>query len=92
MLGYKGVCVAAGGSMALKFVEKHKPKAIIAVACQKELEEGVKGVKEILKEDTIAIVVIPLTKTGCLDTSVDENQAIRTINIPFSFSSLYYNK
>ena len=73
-LGYKGVCVAAGGAMALRFIKEHDPRAIVAVACAKELVEGVEGVKGLAKDgkDGPAIVAIPLGTDGCVDTEVDE--------------------
>lgn len=79
--GYKGSCVAAGGAMALKFVKEHNPKGIIAIACEKELSEGVDGVKEMAKDEKEipAIVVVPLISDGCVDTEVDEEQAVREI-------------
>ena len=40
-LGYKGVCIAAGGAMALRFIKEYNPRGIVAVACDKELAEGV---------------------------------------------------
>ena len=73
-LGYKGVCIAAGGAMALRFVKEHNPKAIVAVACDKELGEGVEGVKKMAEgmAEMPAIVVVPLLSDGCVDTEVDE--------------------
>jgi len=82
-LGYRGVCIAAGGAMALRFVKEHKPRGIVAVACDKELKEGVSGVEEITKGngEMPTIVIIPLTKDGCVDTEVDEEQALKTISL-----------
>jgi hypothetical protein len=56
--GYKGVCVAPGGRLALKYVQQKKPKAIVAIACEKELEEGVQGVKEQEKDEVPSLIVI----------------------------------
>ncbi len=79
--GYKGICVAPGGRLALKFVEKNRPQAVVAVACQKELEEGVQGVKGLAKDKIQPlIVIIPLTKDGCVDTQVDIKGALEIIN------------
>lgn len=84
-LGYKGICIAPGGSMAVKFIKKTKPRAIVAIACEKELEEGICIVKEIAEKMGIdyepVIVTIPLTRDGCVDTEVDEEQAKRIIKI-----------
>jgi uncharacterized protein len=45
--GYKGVCVAPGGRLAVNFVKEYRPKAVVAIACSKELEEGVQGVSSL---------------------------------------------
>lgn len=80
--GYKGVCTAPGGSMVLRFVERMAPQAIVAVACQKELELGVKGVKELTRSGKVSmpvITVVPLSKEGCVDTEVDVAEVIEII-------------
>jgi hypothetical protein len=80
-LGYKGICVAPGGSLAVNYIKEIRPKAIVAVACQKELEEGVQDVRKMGSEDisAIPIVVVPLSKDGCIDTAVDEEEALEMI-------------
>jgi len=87
-LNYKGICIAPGGSMAVKFVKKNQPQGIIAIACTKELKEGVCAVREIVENNNResengmpVIVTIPLTKDGCVDTEVDEEEATRIINL-----------
>jgi hypothetical protein len=82
-LGYNGVCIAAGGVQALRFVKEHKPRGILAVACNKELREGVQSVAEMtdqLKENP-TIMVVPLLKDGCVDTEVDEAAVLRAIKM-----------
>ena len=79
--GYKAVCVAPGGKLAIKFVKEKRPKAIVAVACDKELAEGMQGVNELEKESINPVmVVLPLVKDGCVDTEVDIEEAIKVIN------------
>lgn len=80
-LGYKGVCIAPGGRLALKYVEENKPRGIVAVACQKELMDGIHGVSELDgdTQPTLPIVVIPLSKDGCVDTEVDLKLALEKI-------------
>jgi len=80
-LGYKGVCIASGGAMALKFVVEQNPRGIVAIACNKELAEGVEAVQALAPRttDAPAIVVVPLLRDGCVDTEVDEAQAIAAI-------------
>lgn len=73
-LGYQGVCIAAGGSMALRFVKELNPRGIVAVACHKELTEGVEAVQAMAgsEREAPAIAVVPLSTDGCVDTTVDE--------------------
>jgi squalene-hopene/tetraprenyl-beta-curcumene cyclase len=82
-LGYREVCVASGGHMALKHVADSKPSAVVAVACVKELAEGIEGVKALMSGDSPPppIAIIPLTKDGCIDTEVDIEQALRVIAV-----------
>jgi len=82
--GYSGVCVAPGGSLAVAFVRKHRPRAIVAVACQKELDMGLEEVARLeqnLGWDAPVAMVIPLIKDGCVDTQVDVEKALETIRL-----------
>ena len=82
-MGYKGVCIAAGGVQALRFLKERKPRGVVAVACNKELEEGVQSVAEMadqLKESP-TIIAVPLLKDGCVDTEVDEAAVLRAIRL-----------
>jgi hypothetical protein len=80
--GYKGVCVAPGGRLAVNYVKENKPQAIVAVACSKELNEGIEGVRELVDHQTAPlIVVIPLTRDGCVDTQVDVERALEIIDL-----------
>jgi squalene-hopene/tetraprenyl-beta-curcumene cyclase len=82
-LGYKGVCVAPGGSMALNYVRRMRPRGIAAVACRKELEQGIQAVQGMgpASDGRPAIVVVPLAKDGCVDTEVDLPLAARAIEL-----------
>jgi len=84
------VCIAPGGRLAVKYVKEKNPKAIVAVACQKELEEGIHGVRELSGggKSMPPIVIIPLVKDGCVDTEVDEEQALKIINLGCSLESV----
>ena len=78
--GYKGICVAPGGKLAIKFVQKHKPLAIVAVACDKELKEGVREVKKLNHNLAVPLtIIIPLLKDGCIDTEVNKQAALEII-------------
>jgi hypothetical protein len=80
-LGYKGVCIAAGGKMALRFVAQQHPRGIVAIACAKELQEGVEGVRAMGNNgsEVASITVIPLVRDGCIDTEVDESAAVEAL-------------
>lgn len=92
--GYKGVCIAAGGAMAIRFVEENNPSGIVAVACDKELAEGVEGVRELAKDeqDMPPILTIPLLTNGCVDTTVDEEQVMKAIVLGCSKEPLMDSK
>jgi hypothetical protein len=81
--GYAGVCIAAGGKMALRFVKENGARGILAVACDEELRMGVEAVQEMnLDADQMpTIVVVPLLKDGCVDTEVDSAMVLRTIGL-----------
>jgi hypothetical protein len=87
--GYKGICIAPGGSMALKFIKEKDPEGIVAIACMKELAEGVVAVKELEENEedngsgnnVPVIVTVPLHKDGCVDTEVDEEEAKKIIEL-----------
>ena len=57
--------------------------AIVAVACEKELQEGIRGVGELTpnRQAPIPIVIIPLSKDGCVDTEVDVELALEKISL-----------
>lgn len=74
-LGYKGVCIAPGGALALKFIKKHVPQAVVAIACHKELAEGAEAVNE-LEGPAPRVATLPLLEDGCVDTEVDLDAAL----------------
>ena len=81
-LKYKGVCIAPGGSLAIKYVKETKPAGIVAIACRKELQEGVESVREFSDDKDMPVIVsVPLTKDGCVDTEVDETLAMNAIHL-----------
>jgi hypothetical protein len=77
------------GSMAIKFIREKKPEGIVAIACMKELAEGVDAVKELEGNEkdngssnhAPVILSVPLLKDGCVDTEVDEEEAERIISL-----------
>jgi geranylgeranyl diphosphate synthase type II len=81
--GYQSICVAPGGRLALRCVAQVRPEGIVAVACDKELQEGVAAVEALSWSDwdreIPPIYQIPLSHDGCVDTDVDVALAIETI-------------
>ena len=81
--GYQSICIAPGGRLAVRCVAQVRPKGIVAVACDKELAEGVEAVNALDWTDgeqaAPPIVQIPLSRDGCVDTDVDVNMAIEMI-------------
>jgi len=75
-LGYR-VFIVPGGSMVFKLVEKYRPRACFGIACYYELEEAISK----LAIARIPIRAVPLSKTGCVNTKVDVDRVIRTLNI-----------
>ncbi len=69
-LGYKKVACVPGGSMVAKLVEKHRPKAIVGVACSAELHMGL----DKMGEFGIPSQAVLLLKDGCTETeaSIEE--------------------
>lgn len=68
----KSICVAPGGRLAIRFLIEHQPTNVVAVACDKELEEGLEAIDQMEWEgDKPTVAVVPLLRDGCVDTEVD---------------------
>jgi hypothetical protein len=79
-VGYSGVCVAPGGRLAIRFLAEHQPAGVIAIACEKELEEGLEAIAQMEWEgDRPIVVTFPLSQDGCVDTEVDVETAREVI-------------
>lgn len=63
--------VVPGGEMVFNLVEKHRPRAILGVACHHEMGQAAERIGS--KESTVSFAYqgVPLSKTGCVDTRVD---------------------
>jgi hypothetical protein len=77
-LGYKGVCIAPGGSLALRFVQETRPRAVVAIACDKELAAGEAAVADLGPTPPL-VAVIPLSRDGCVDTEVSLDAALHLL-------------
>lgn len=83
---FGGVCIAPGGSLAIRYVEAHQPQGIVAVACHMELELGIQAVTSLSNNgnnppNTVVLLTIPLRRDGCVDTGVDLETVTKTINL-----------
>jgi len=82
--GFGGVCIAPGGSLAIRYLETQQPQGIVAVACAKELEMGILAVESSSNNGNnpieIVMLTIPLCRDGCVDTEVDVEAVKKVIN------------
>ncbi|MFQ6100685.1 MAG: DUF116 domain-containing protein [Anaerolineae bacterium] len=70
--GYESICVAPGGRLAVRFLAEHQPAGVVAIACHKELEDGLEAIDQLeWKNGRPAVAVVPLLRDGCVDTEVD---------------------
>ncbi len=75
-VGYQGICIAPGGRLAVRFLIEQQPAGVIAIACDKELEEGAEAIEQLeWSNGQPVITAIPLSKDGCVDTEVDVTHA-----------------
>jgi len=71
-VGYGGICVAPGGRLAVRFLDERQPAGVVAVACHKELEEGLEAVDQMAwTNGHPEMALVPLLRDGCVDTEVD---------------------
>jgi hypothetical protein len=78
--GYAGICVAPGGRLAVRFLAELQPAGVIAIACDKELEEGLEAIAQMEWENGSPVVLtFPLSQDGCVDTQVDVKSARKII-------------
>lgn len=74
------VAVAAGGTQARRLLKKISPRAIVAVACERELEEGIRDVPLI----PVLAVVNQRPEGPCINTRVnpgDLREALGTLDL-----------
>ncbi|MCK4327763.1 MAG: DUF116 domain-containing protein [Candidatus Diapherotrites archaeon] len=75
-LGYK-FFIAPGGTMVKRMIKKYRPKAIIGVGCENEIQMG----SEMAIRHGIIPMTIPLAKSGCVNTIVDWDEVRRITNL-----------
>jgi hypothetical protein len=76
-LGYKGVYILPGGSMAQKIIDFSKPHAILGIACEKEALLG--GL--LLKKLGIVGRGILLFRDGCVNTLVKVADVLKVLGL-----------
>lgn len=70
------IFVATGGTLARKIIIENKPKAVIAVACERDLTSGVQDVKGI----PVLGVFNKRPNGPCVDTTIDVCEVEKAIN------------
>lgn len=65
--GYRAVFVVPGASVVHRIIKKYRPKAVLAVACMKELVPAIGDAEKL----GITGQAVPLLRDGCIDTIVD---------------------
>lgn len=70
--GYR-VFIVPGGSLVFKIIKELKPKAVLGVACIKELVMAADELK-------IPIQCVLLSRDGCVNTDVDLDEVFRIID------------
>ncbi|UCD07482.1 MAG: DUF116 domain-containing protein [Candidatus Aenigmatarchaeota archaeon] len=70
-LGYR-VFITPGGSMVLKIIKKLKPRAILGVACMKEIVMAMENLN-------IPGHAVELTRDGCVNTDVKISEILRIL-------------
>jgi hypothetical protein len=66
-----------GGSLAKSIIAKMKPKAVIGVACAKELVMGIC----LCERFEVLVQGVELLKDGCINTIVDMKTLTNTLNV-----------
>ena len=70
------IFVATGGTLARKIILENKPKAVIAVACERDLTSGVQDVSKI----PVLGVFNKRPNGPCVDTCIDVEEVKNAIN------------
>jgi len=75
-LGYR-VFIAPGGTMVKRMIKKYRPKAVLGVGCENEIQMG----GEMAVKHGVIPQVIPLARSGCVNTLVDWDEVRRITNL-----------
>lgn len=70
------IFIATGGTLARKIIVDNKPKAVIAVACERDLTSGVRDIKKI----PVLGIFNSRPNGPCIDTNININEVEKAIN------------
>ncbi|GAA0091599.1 DUF116 domain-containing protein [Paraclostridium bifermentans] len=69
------VFIATGGTLARKKIKETRPKAVVAVACERDLTAGVQDIRQV----PVLGVFNKRPNGPCVDTKIDENEVENAI-------------
>ena len=75
-LGYL-MFIAPGGTMVKRMIKKYKPKGIIGVGCENEIQMGA----EMAVRAGVIPQTVPLARSGCVETLVDWEAVRKVMNL-----------
>jgi hypothetical protein len=70
------VCIATGGTLARKIIIDNKPKAVVAVACERDLTSGVQDIKKV----PILGIFNKRPNGPCFDTNIDIDEVKKAVD------------
>lgn len=76
-MGYR-FFIVPGSSFIKRIIRKYRPKAIIGVGCQMEIKEGL----ILCHSQDIPAIGVPLSKSGCVSTTLDWDLFYEVISEP----------
>lgn len=74
-LGYR-VFIAPGGTMVKRMITKYKPKAVLGIGCENEVQMGA----EMAIRNGVVPQGVPLSRSGCINTLVDWDEVRKITN------------
>ncbi len=73
-LGYM-FFIAPGGTLVKRMIKKYKPRAVLGVGCENEIQMGA----EMAIRAGVVPMVVPLARSGCVETLVDWEEVRKII-------------
>ena len=73
-LGYR-FFIVPGSSFIKRIIKKYRPRAIVGVGCSMEIKEGL----DLCRRNAIPSMGVPLSKSGCVSTTLDWEQFYEAI-------------